>query len=193
MASLENLLAALSEENLARRVAIPHDEARESYDRIRSATVRDFSEFCHIIGDYYAFHFARCVGGRLSQTDATAFAKEIISTHYRQRYRGNLVSGYHDAHLGTNNGIRGILDVLADGLKAEALERFTREVFDRFVPPDNWAEQFKIVTQFILRCGVDMSPRITAADAHKYVRDYEELIRTYCASLRQQSAVFRRI
>ncbi|MBM3333546.1 hypothetical protein FJY63_02690 [Candidatus Sumerlaeota bacterium] len=193
MTSLEGLLAALSEENLARSVAIPHDEARMAYDGIRSAIVRDFSDFCRIIGDYCAYHFARCVGGRLNQIDATALAKEIVSTHYRQRHRGNIVSAFHDARLGMQNGIRGILDIIADGLKAEALERFTREVFDHFVPPDNWNEQYEIVKGFILRCGVDMSPRITVADTHKYARDYEELIRTYCSTLRQQSAVFRRI
>jgi len=195
MADLENLLAALSEENIARRVTIPHDEAREHFRRLPTNTVPDFATFCDLLGEYFAFHHSVCVshGGRLSRIDATALAKEIIATHYRQRYRGNLVSAYMDAHLGTNGGVRGILDALADGIKAEALARYTREVFDRFVPPNQWTTQLELVRQFILRCGVDMSPRITVADAPKFARDYEELITTYVQTLRQQSAVFRRI
>ena len=58
--SIANLLAELDERTIARKIGIPHDEARMQYS-LRSNTVGSYEEFSRIIADYYSYHFTTCV------------------------------------------------------------------------------------------------------------------------------------
>ena len=57
----------------------------------------------------------------MSRTDATGKAKEIVEQEYRRR-QGDIVTAYNNAHDGTNGGLRAILDIIAEKLKAEGHE-----------------------------------------------------------------------
>ena len=65
MASIRTLLTALDEREIARRVGLPHDEARIRY-RLERNTVDTFDQFADGIGDYYNHHVvASGAGGAL--------------------------------------------------------------------------------------------------------------------------------
>lgn len=193
MPSVQLLLAALDERTIARLIGIPHDEARMRYS-LRSNTVDDFTEFGDRLGDYYNYHFTACVsrGGGLSRTEAAGRAKEMLEQDYR-RHNGNIVTAFNDAHDGINGGLRTILDHLAEGLKAESVERYTREMFDRHVAPNSWEDKVEIIRQFIRQCGAHLGTSIRADQPERYAHDYQELIRSYVAALRRTSAIFRRL
>jgi len=131
MSSINSLLNALSERTIAQRVGIPHDEARMQY-ALRSNTVSSWDEFCEAITDYYQYHYCRCVahGGRLSRDEAAARAKDLID-RAEKRHQRDIVTAYRDAHDGLNMGLRGVLDQLADGMKAEAIDLYVKEEFDK--------------------------------------------------------------
>lgn len=192
--SINALLSALDERTIAKEISIPHDEARMNFP-LKSNTVRDFDEFNNIIGDYYKYHYSTCVarGGSLSSLEARSGAKEILEREYRRRNNGNINSAYNDAHDGTNGGLRAILDVIADGLKAVSVERYIRDVFDRFVRPTEWDEKVNIIRQFIAHCGTHLSSSIKAGQPERYASDYEEVIRSYINALQQTSSIFRRL
>jgi hypothetical protein len=193
MGSIDTLLAALDERIIARRIGIPHDEARIRYP-LRSNTVCSFDEFSDVIGGYYSYHFTRCVsrGGLLNRAEAASRAKEILEQEYR-RHNGDIVSAFNDAHDGTNGGMRLILDKIAEGLKAEAVRRYTREIFDRHVAPNSWEQKVGIISQFIAHCGVQLSSSIRADQPERYAHKYDELIRSYVEALQRASSVFRRL
>ena len=193
MVSAQSVLSALEEREIARRVGIPHDETRMRYQLERN-TVRDFDDFSCVTGDYYNHHFTTCVsnGGELSRSEAAGRAKEALEHHYRRR-NGNIVSAFNDAHDGTNGGLRVILDTIAELLKAEAVERYIRDVFDRHVAPNSFDDKVELIRQFIERCGPDLSTSIQTDRPERYAHDYNELIRAYVDSLRQTSALFRRL
>ena len=193
MVSAQSVLSALEEREVARRVGIPHDETRMRYPLERN-TVRDFDDFSHVTGDYYNHHFTTCVsnGGALSRSEAAGRAKEALERHYRRR-NGDIVSAFNDAHDGTNGGLRVILDTIAELLKAEAVERYIRDVFDRHVAPNSWDDKVELIRQFIERCGPDLSMSIQTDRPERYAHDYSELIRAYVDSLRQTSTLFRRL
>ena len=153
MPSIERLLQELDERELAQRIGIPHDTARMAY-RLNANTVADWAEFERIIAEYYRYHFGRCVsvGGTMSRSDAANRAKEILEQDYR-RLRGTIVSAYNDAHDGTNGGLRALLDVIAEALEAESIERYVRDVFDRNVQPCAWEQRLEIMRQFLDRFG----------------------------------------
>ena len=193
MATINSLLSELDERTTAQRVAIAHDEVRMRY-HLPSNTVADFDRFSDIIGDYYNHHFTECVscGGRLSPGEARSRSKELLDSEYRKR-RGNIVSAFNDAHDGTNGGMRAVLDMIAEALKAEAVEHYVRDVFDRHVTRNSWDEKVDMIRQFISYYGHVLSSSIVASQPERYAQDYSELISAYVEGLKQTSAMFRRL
>jgi len=193
MGSLETILRQLDEREIAKRIGIPHDEARMAYS-LKKNTVDDFDEFVRIISHYYKYHFTNCVakGGSLSASDAEGAAKEIIEEKYHRK-GSNIRGAYSDAHDGTNGGLRIMLDIIAEHLKVESVERYVRKVFDDQVKPVSWEDRVDIIRQFIARCGADLSPAIDSSHPERYANDYAELIRSYVRALEQTSAMFRKL
>ncbi len=193
MVSINTTLAALDEREIAQHVGIPHDEARIRFP-LSSNTVRDFDEFREIIGDYYNHHFACCVsdGGSLSRPEAIGRAKEALEGQYRRR-NGDIVTAFNDAHDGINGGLRAVLDMIADALKIESVERYIRDVFDRQVAPNAWQDKVELIRQFIRQCGANLSSSIRADQPERYAQNYSELIRSYVESLQKTSSIFRRL
>ncbi len=191
--SIDDLLAELDERILAQRIGIPHDEARMRYP-LNSNTVRNFDEFDRIIADYYNAHFTTVVsrGGHLPPSEAASRAKELLEREYRRK-QGDIVTAFNDAHDGTQGGLRVVLDYIAEGLKGEALLRYTRAVFDSHVAPNSWEQKVDIIRQFIRRCGVNLGSSIRADQPERYAQNYQELIRSYVTALQQTSRIFRRL
>jgi len=193
MVSINTTLAALDEREIAQHVGIPHDEARIRFP-LSSNTVRDFDEFREIIGDYYNHHFACCVsdGGSLSRSEAIGRAKEALEGQYRRR-NGDIVTAFNDAHDGINGGLRAVLDLIAETMKTESVERYIHDVFDRQVAPNAWEDKVELIRQFIRQCGANLSSSIRADQPERYAQNYSELIRSYVESLQRTSSIFRRL
>ena len=193
MGTIDSLLSALDEREIARQVAIRHDAARLRY-HLQSNTVADFDQFSDIIGDYYNYHFTECVscGGTLPASGSRGGAKKLLDNEYRRK-SGDIVSAFNDAHDGTNGGMRAVLDIIAEGLKAEAVEDYVRDVFDRHVSPNSWDQKVEMIRQFISYNGNVLSSSIVASQPERYAHDYSELIRSYTEGLKQTSAMFRRL
>jgi len=193
MSSIKNLLEELDERTIAQRIGIPHDEARMRYS-LRSNTVGNFDEFTRQIADYYTAHFTACIthGGSLSASEAASRAKELLEREYRRR-GGDIVTAYNDAHDGTNGGLRLILDTIAEGLKAESVERYIRDAFDRYVGPNSWEGKVEIIRQFIAQCGVHLASTIRTDQPERYASNYRELVQSYVSALQRTSSIFRRL
>jgi len=193
MASIDSLLAALDERVIARQVGIPHDEARMRYPLDRN-TVSTFDEFSQMVANYYSYHFSAANGGgSLPWSEAAGRAKELLDREYRQHHNSDIVAAFNDAQDGTNGGLRAVLDTVADALKAESVERYIRDVFDRHVAPNDWDTKVEILRQFIAQCGASLAASIRADQPERYAHDYQELIRLYVNSLRATSSMFRRL
>jgi len=82
---------------------------------------------------------------------------------------------------------------IAEGLKAESVERYIRDAFDRHVTPNSWEQKVEIIRQFIGHCGTFLSSSIQANQPERYARDYRELIHSYVAALQRTSSIFRRL
>ena len=191
--SINTLLSELDERTIAQKIGIPLDEARMRY-RINSNTTSNFGEFTWIIGDCLNEIFTSCIsrGGTLPVSEAAGRAKEILEQEYRRR-GGDLVTAFNDAHDGTNGGLRVVLDTIAEGLKAESVERYIRDAFDRHVAPNSWEQKVEIIRQFIAHCGAFLSSDIRTHQPERYARDYQDLIRSYISALQRTSSIFRRL
>lgn len=193
MTSVNSLISELDERNIARAIGIQHDEARMRYNLARN-TVGSFEEFNRMIGNFLNHQVSACIslGGSLSSGHASSWAKELVDREYRRR-GSDIVGAYNDAHDGTNGGLRAILDVIADGLKAESVERYIMDAFDRHVTPNSWTKKVEIIRQFIDYCGNHLSSSIRKDQPERYAQNYQELIRSYVTALQQTSSIFRRL
>lgn len=193
MSAIQSLMAELDERTIAQRIGINHDEARMQYP-LHSNTVGNFNQFSNIITDYYNYHHTRCVsrGGQLPVSEAYGRAKELLEREYRKR-NGDIVSAYNDAHDGTNGGMRVVLDTLVNGIKAEVIERYIAECFDRYVAPNSWDQKVEIIRQFISYCGNMLSSSVVASQPQRYANDYSGLIKSYIDGLQRTSSMFRRL
>jgi hypothetical protein len=193
MAAINSLMAELDERTIASRIGIAHDEVRMQY-HLGSNTVGSFNEFSSIITDYYNYHYTSCVsrGGRLPAGEAYGRAKELLEREYRKR-NGDIVTAFNNAHEGTNGGMRDVLDTIADGLKAEVIERYITDIFDRYITPNSWEDKVEIIRQFISYCGSMLASSIVASQPQRYAHDYSGLIRSYIDGLQKTSSMFRKM
>jgi hypothetical protein len=86
-----------------------------------------------------------------------------------------------------------VLDTIAEALKAESVRRFTRDVFDHYVAPNDWDRKVEIIRQFIAQCGNSLASSIRVNQPERYAQNYQELINAYVSALRRTSAIFRRL
>lgn len=193
MGTIGGLLSENNEVTIAQRIGLIHDEARIRYHR-DSNTVQDFDEFKEEIINYSIYHYAKCIshGGQLSRADAYGLGRRFIENAQR-RHHGNIVTAFNNAKLGTNGGMRVVLDTIAEGLKAEAVEHYIQDAFDRHVAPNSWEQKVDMIRQFIAHCGPYLSSSIRTSQPERYAHEYGELIRAYVEGLQQTSAIFRRL
>ena len=193
MASIQSMTLEMDERTIARKVGIPHDEARVQYS-LRSNTVNSYQEFSDIISDYYNHHFSFCVsnGGRLSQAEAASRAKKLVDQEYRKKNSSDLVGAFNNANNGTDGGLRKILDIIAENLKSESVENYVSNIFDRYIEPNSWDQKVDMIRQFIEHYGEHLSQDIQTDKPERYASNYRALISSYVQGLRLTSSVFRR-
>jgi hypothetical protein len=188
---LDTILAELDEWHILEHITKKHDEARLQY-HTRSNTVSTDAEFDDVIADYYNHHFARCISSSgLSRAEAAGRAKEIIESGYRRK-KEDMLTAYSDGKHGYNGGMRAILDMIAEALKEEAIERHIRDVLDRYVAPTGFEEQVAIVRAIIAKTQIS-SRYVDPSRPERYARNYEELIRGLVEAIRLQADKFRRL
>lgn len=193
MVSYNSLAQALAEQEMTDRVAVPHDDARARYalERNRAST---FQEFTDVITRYYLYHYSTCVapGAKLAVSQARSEVKQLLESRLR-RGEGDIVTYFVRARDGTEGGLRVILDTIAEGLKAQAVANYVRDVFDCHVEPNCFEDKVEMIRQFIKACGDSLSSSIRADQAERYATNYQELINDFLRALRGTSAMFRRL
>jgi len=191
MATIDRILEELDETYITRNITRRHDEARLQY-RLNSITVSSDAEFDDIIADYYNHHFSHAIapGSTLPRSEAAGRAKEIIEREYRRLNRDRL-NAYDDAKTGNNGGMRAMLDMIMEHMKAEAVERHIRDVIDRYVAPSSFDEQVEIIRQLIPKSGAER--HLDATYPERYARNYEDLIRGIAESRNRMGSQFRRM
>ena len=190
MSVLDRIMNELDELYIVEHVTRKHDEARMQY-HLSSLTVSNDHEFHRVIGDYYNYHFSKCIssGGKLSNKDAADEAKNIVFGAYQRRQKDKL-EAYSDGKRGTNGGMRAILDIIMEFLKEKSINIHVKDVIDRYIQPSSFEEQKSIVKELLSRTG-ELPSHIDKSQPEKYARDYEQLIRLLMEIIKNLSSKLR--
>lgn len=197
MPSLPALRAELSPRAIALGVTQRYDDARALY-QLNTNMVADYEAFCSLIGEYYNYLFVRCIsnGARLPTPEARSRAQEILARGRRGEGRAD-VQAFYDVHNGLAGGLRGVLDQISEGLKAEAVDRYVRAVLDRHVRPYSMEDKISITSQILAE--VDPLAALTPAtsgsrsDPLDYATAYERIVRAVLRSAQQVDSAVRGI
>lgn len=192
MSNINDLLFALEERTIAQKVGNSHDEARMSFGVIKT-TITSYDEFIRLIGRYYNHHYQKAISKRthFPRFEAEERGKELIEQSYR-RQNGDIAMAYNDAFDGTNGGMRGIFDLIADGLRQQSIERYIGHVFDQYVSPISWEDKVDLIREFIAEVGHTLSSSIQRHQPERYARDYKLLVREFAEGLKRPARQFRR-
>ena len=192
MPSIESLLEELDERTIAQKYR-HHDEMRMNY-QLDSNTCAGFEDFEEIIGDYYNDHFTQCntYGGEFPRSQAISRAKAILEQASRE-HGGNLNTFYTDASTGTNNGLRRILDIIADALKSEAIAEHVRDAFDRHISPVCWEDKVEIIRQLQDVYGAVLPSELRSEQPQRFAHNYNGLVRHFAGELQRIASSFRRL
>jgi hypothetical protein len=193
MGVLDSMLQELDELYITQNVMSGHDEARMQY-RLESVTVESDAEFDEVIADYYNHHFTRCIsgGGSIPRAEGAGRAKQIIEQDLRRHGR-DILDAYKDGKDGSNGGMRAILDIIMEHLKAEAREHHVKDVFDRYVAPSSWEEQVAIIKELLVVLKRTGATGFDYDHPERYAKNYEELIRAFSEGLQRSASRFRRL
>ncbi len=192
MPSIEALLHELDERTIANKIELEHDDARSQYV-LRSSRIGSFTEFSDLLGDYYNYHYSRCVsrGGKIATGQAASRAKSIVENEYRRRNE-NINSAFADAQQGTHGGVGQLLNIIADALKREAVSMHVQDVFDRNIEPVSVEQKTEIVRQIFGRFGNMLPPTVDRNNPSYYATNYKELAQLFADNLNRVARELRR-
>ena len=192
MSAIDALVEELNEYAIRDNVTQKLDNASLQYKPSQSK-VRDFAEFTIMLAQYIQYIYSSCFthGGWRSNVDAAGIAKELLSGSLTPR-DVDTISIYQDCRDGLNGGVGRCMDILCEGLKRQAVERYVRDVFDRHLPHDDPDLRLRMVEQFMDR----YKPVLAAIDRDRpwrYAKDIEHLIRAVVSATEQMASVYRRL
>jgi hypothetical protein len=189
---LESLLAELSEENLARKIGFPLDEARLSYvmDKV---TVNDGFEFNDSITAFFA-HMFRYTGSPAGHMDTDALstdAIDLVTEAFERKggYKAALSEGLH----GINGGLRIVFDAMTEHLKQKQRGKYISMVFKVLVEPLGWDTQVKLMKVFMKRLEPDLPSDLKDLPSEKLASHWEKILRYYVEFKAKMTDLIKRL
>ena len=188
--TLEAVLAELDREYLSRSIALPIDTARASYQLDR-VTVRSYWEFLDIVTAFY-LHLVRHVRLAVNPVSDTAVTEDALDLLGRAfAGKGGADAAQAEAKHGTHGGLRYVLDVLTEQLKAEQLSKFVERVLKEALDPQDWDAKVAFISALLARIGPQLPPEIRDQPPARFARCCEPLVKAYVESLDRVKEAFR--
>jgi hypothetical protein len=189
---LQKLLAMLDERGIATHVGRHHDNARLQFAPPGNQ-VNSFTEFRQLVCQFYNFQLTQSLGaGPVPEYEAWGRVKPILEQAYRRR-RQTINNAIADAIEGTNGGVRGILDTIADAMKEESVQNFTEGAFDNVCPPNSWSGKVELMRQFQHQYGEALGEPVRSMPAEAYASHYKELLQSFVHHMNDVARQFRSV
>lgn len=193
MPTIQSIMHDLSDITIADRVTSRHDEARNRY-HLRQNRVSNWDIFRAVTGDYYVHHYTFAVtrGGSIDPGRAAARAKAILEREYRRRGLG-YVAAVNDGISGTNGGMKAVIDVVAEGIKAQDVSDYVEEVFDSQIKGNVFEDKLAIIRDVFHYYGRVLADTVDLSNPARYANDHRTIIDALVESMRRTSPVFRQL
>jgi len=186
------LLTELSEENLAKHVGQPFDEARVRYamDRV---TVEDGFEFNESISAFYA-HMLRHTGSSKGDVNPAALSAEAIDLVERAfENRGGYKDALAEAMYATNGGLRRVFDAMTERLKQEQKEKHITMLLKNAIDPLDWDAKVGFMQALMERIGPNLPADLRDLPPKRLASHWETIVEHYAEMKAKVSSLLRRL
>ncbi len=188
--TLENVLSEISEDNLARKIALPIDTARASYT-MDSVTVRSKKEFFDTIVAFY-LHIKRHTREVIEPADKKAGRGKAVNLVDRAfSDMGGRKAAMAFGKDGINGGMRFVLDRMTDQYKFEELNDHVNGVVEVTLDSLDEDDQVAFMGAFLNKIGNHLPPDIRSEPPHRYAKDHKPIVREYVKSMDRVKRLFR--
>ena len=149
--TLEKIMKLLDPAEIARVVSNRNWVAREAFS-LKKNTVKDYEELVSLLIRYIQHHSMRV----LAPTEFPANISLGRVTEFLRRRNLTLKEIYDDCRLGTNGGVRRIIDILAEGIDQEHVQAYVNHILETEVPPFDFEFIEGLMRAFVGKYGQDM-------------------------------------
>lgn len=187
---LAALLPEIDPDTLALEVGMHFDEARASF--ISVPIVVDTREDVMDVLSAFGQHLYPRTQEFVGPCDHEAMVAEMAAHLERAFARwGGINGAFAEAHQPTRGGMRFVLDVLVDELKAEAIRKRVAWSFTRALEPLDYEQRVQVMRALMKQLGPALPPDLRHAPPEQFVSHAQPLIQAYAQMLSNLRKRFR--
>ena len=178
---LDQFLAELSSENIAREVLLPIDAARASFTTDK-VTVESYEEFLETITAFYA-HMHRHLGrisGDADQKQIASHALDLVKRAFS--LNGEEKAAFNEAKTGVNGGLRYIFDHMTNRFKMDERSKYVEMILKTAIDPKDFKTKTILIKALIDQLGSTLPNEIRNQPPERYADDFDKLIEAYAQS-----------
>jgi hypothetical protein len=179
-AKLQSILTEINQEAILQHVGRPIDTASATFSP-GTATTNSVDEFNEIVTSFYV-HLQRHTHRLVEPVDLNASFTEahgLLEEAFFQK--GGWDAALTEAETGVNGGIRFVLNVMTEHYKHTQKEKYMKSVLKIALKPLKWDERLGL-TRAILKRQEHNLPQEVVSQPEKYVKDLEDILKTYVQS-----------
>lgn len=151
--NVDRILGLIGQDHVNQAVLLAHDEARETFT-VPKMIVADHQEFKYVVTSYVEHHLRSTGQGTPSGAAAFGEAKRILDRVFsRDQYQDGYAAALQQALDGSQGGMRGVINEIADHLKRQALQDYMDHVYHQHINVLSKADNLALSKAFYQRFG----------------------------------------
>jgi hypothetical protein len=191
-ALLDDMLAEIRDETLARTIGRPLDEARGRY--ISSlVTVTDGFEFNEAITAFYThlFQHTASPAGHADTDALSAAAIDLVEKAFQNE--GGYKAALAEGHQGINGGMRKVFDAMTEYLKEEEKQKHIAMVLKKAIDSKDWDAKVRLMKIFVERVRPELPDDLKDMSPKQLASRWDVVIRHYAESRKHVADLLRRL
>jgi hypothetical protein len=187
---LQFILDEINMDTLNRTICARISSARRKYF-INSVIIEDSEEFNDTVISFY-IHFMRHTQKVMDPVDSNApdrDALDLLEAAFANK--GGYKSAFAEARNGINGGLIFVLDMMANQLKKNEIEKHIQAVFKLAIDPLDHAGALNLIKGLLKRFGNLLPSEIASLPPERFVTHYEILVKQYVKVMDDLKSVFR--
>jgi len=176
MAIYDEIMERLNPKVIISVVDEPHDTARGSYV-LRSSIAHSYQEFEGIIVHYTDHHMKMIFGNSLPNDHLLQKSRNFLESD------GSFKNAAFMGLSGTEGGMIQVLNMIAEGFKAEAKKAYFDYILDSFIDPLSFEQVVRVMKELKTRLSSYSSDSFDYISPEAMAADYKEIIWKYIDAL----------
>ncbi len=171
--NIQDILDMLHISVIGKKIDEPHYMIREAY-KLPRYIARDYNDCCELGTKYLQYHFSKWTNcPTLLPTDmAFAQVREILD-----KLQGGFVGAVKNAIRGREKGLVGFIDVIADSLRDEAVEKYIMYVVTTHIPPMDYDLKVRLMKEYLKKYASHILPNEQLMSPYELAANIESLIK----------------